>query len=56
MYFWILYINIAIKLLTLMFDFLIANFNEDGAFRYGLDANGEPLKFVGREEFPRPPR
>lgn len=29
---------------------------EDGAFRCGADANGEPLKFIGREDFPRPPR
>ena len=29
---------------------------QDGAFRCGADANGEPLKFIGREDFPRPPR
>lgn len=29
---------------------------EDGAFRVGADANGEPLRFIGREDFPRPPR
>ncbi|CAK9046721.1 Serine/threonine-protein kinase PRP4 homolog (PRP4 pre-mRNA-processing factor 4 homolog), partial [Durusdinium trenchii] len=29
---------------------------EDGAFRCGADASGEPLKFIGREDFPRPAR
>eukprot|EP00913_Durusdinium_trenchii_P009986 g9372.t1 len=28
----------------------------DGAFRCGADASGEPLKFIGREDFPRPAR
>ncbi|CAJ1392921.1 unnamed protein product [Effrenium voratum] len=29
---------------------------EDGAFRCGADAHGAPLRFMGREEFPRPSR
>lgn len=29
---------------------------QDGAFRCGADASGEPLKFIGREDFPRPAR